>query len=384
MSSPLLPLLALLASLLALTPQSAVASPMPVDLLGARGIFGPDKVEAITLHNALALSTKGSSGCLVDGVVTARYSHNNAILAGTARVAFKAVGLLAKTPEQKAQFNYVTPFFYQKGSDDASVACTIGNATNQASVAAGEHGISSTPFTLTGTDCSSQALPLSSSSAPGLAGAQVQVLQETGFTVISDIDDTIKITEVNDKAKALQNTLINPFRATTGIVDFYARLRTSLNADFIYLSGSPHMLYTPLRDFMRSVGLPAGSLFLNVFGLGLSDLDFYKGSQVHKLKVLRSLLPKYSKRSYVLVGDSAEQDPETYGIIYNEFAAQGVDFKCIYIHKVVGVNPGMEATLNTDDRFAAAFKGVPKEKVFVYSDPSQIPSTADIKNGKCF
>ncbi|KAI9219529.1 hypothetical protein BC828DRAFT_163803 [Blastocladiella britannica] len=389
-STPLLPLLVLLS----LLSSTALAGPTPVDLMAKRGLFGPDKVENATLFNALALATPSLASpgkCIVDGVVTTRLTHYNAIVAGAARLAMRAVTAFIKSPEQSKHFNTIAPFFYAKGSEHDSVAYTVSLAPYATAdigvqaVESGEHGITATPFTITNVDCKARTLAVSVNPGAGFAGAQVQVLQEQGITVVSDIDDTIKITEVLNKGKALQNTLINPFRATAGMVDLYTRFRSTLDAEFIYLSGSPHMLYTPLRDFIAAAGYPAGSMFLNVFGLELSDhLDFFKGTMVHKLKVLRDVIPKFNKRAYVLVGDSGEQDPETYGTIYREMAGTGVDIKCIYIRKVTGVDAAVEAKQNADARFAAAFTGVPPSKVFTFFNPAEIPATADIKNGKCF
>jgi phosphatidate phosphatase APP1 len=45
------------------------------------------------------------------------------------------------------------------------------------------------------------------------------LLGNTGLTVISDIDDTIKITQVRDRRAALRNTFLEPFRAVPGMAD---------------------------------------------------------------------------------------------------------------------------------------------------------------------
>lgn len=45
-----------------------------------------------------------------------------------------------------------------------------------------------------------------------------------GISVISDIDDTIKVSEVLDKLRLLANTFIHPFKAVPGNIDLYSIL----------------------------------------------------------------------------------------------------------------------------------------------------------------
>ena len=44
-----------------------------------------------------------------------------------------------------------------------------------------------------------------------------------GFSVISDIDDTIKVTEVLDKRAVVENTLFKAFRPVEGMAEIYRR-----------------------------------------------------------------------------------------------------------------------------------------------------------------
>ncbi|KAI9187554.1 hypothetical protein H9P43_001943 [Blastocladiella emersonii ATCC 22665] len=377
--------------------QLASASPVPGDLVEKRGLFGSDKIDTVTFHRALAKATPSSNDptkCLIDGTVVARISHYDGFTAGAARLLMKGVTAAIKTEEQKAFFNYVAPFFYANGNEDASVTFTVGGngsavaAQKVGGVQAANHGITTTPFSIKNVPCGAQSVPLSVNTGAGFDDARVQVVgnERGAFTVVSDIDDTIRVTEVLNKGKAVENTLINPFRATTNFVDFYARLNKALStgtagpAAWHYVSGAPHMLYRPLRDFIARAGYPMGSMFLRVFGV--LDLDFWKGTQQHKLTQLREVMTRFDQRSYVLIGDSGEQDPETYGMLYREFAARGVDIKCIYIRKVSGTDAGKEATQNAPARFAKAFEGVPAGKVATFFDPKDVFG-ADIVNGKC-
>ena len=55
--------------------------------------------------------------------------------------------------------------------------------------------------------------------------------------VISDIDDTVKITEVRDRHAMLRNTFLREFQPVPGMADFYQTLARSNGAAFHY---TPH------------------------------------------------------------------------------------------------------------------------------------------------
>ena len=55
-----------------------------------------------------------------------------------------------------------------------------------------------------------------------------QVLPPKGIAVVSDIDDTIKDSNVLDKKELLANTFLRPFRAVSGMADPLADTRGQL------------------------------------------------------------------------------------------------------------------------------------------------------------
>jgi phosphatidate phosphatase PAH1 len=50
---------------------------------------------------------------------------------------------------------------------------------------------------------------------------EVHLLEDTGTSVISDIDDTIKVTQVNDRSALLANTFVRPFKPVEGVAAAY-------------------------------------------------------------------------------------------------------------------------------------------------------------------
>ncbi|KAL0570650.1 hypothetical protein V5O48_011317 [Marasmius crinis-equi] len=210
-----------------------------------------------------------------------------------------------------------------------------------------------------------------------------------GFGVISDIDDTVKVSNSLDNAKFIQSTLFDDPTPVPGMPEVYASLAKSLNdPQFIYISASPYQLYPFLRDFIASAySQSRGPLFLVNYTTtdfknlldsvtstepgtddGSSTLN-YKTSQIARVQAM------YPGKSFLTVGDSTQKDPEAYA---QAFKTYGGDFiRCIWVHLVDGAD-------NSDARFAAAFEGVPQERVRYFKD-SDIPALAnvDVAGGQC-
>jgi phosphatidate phosphatase APP1 len=83
--------------------------------------------------------------------------------------------------------------------------------------------------------------------------SRVRLVEPRGLSVISDIDDTIKITGILDGAEeVLRNTFLRDFVAAPGMVDRYR----AMDAAFHYVSGGPWQLFPPLSRFLAAAGYP--------------------------------------------------------------------------------------------------------------------------------
>ena len=144
---------------------------------------------------------------------------------------------------------------------------------------------------------------------------QTLMVPKQGLSVISDIDDTVKISDVTNKQALLENTFLKPFEAVPGMAALYQDLARK-ETTFHYVSSSPWQLYPPLRDFFEDVGLPNGSFHLRSFRLkDNSFFDLFKSSRETKPQVIETLLTTFPGRKFILIGDSGEADPEIYGDI---------------------------------------------------------------------
>ena len=140
------------------------------------------------------------------------------------------------------------------------------------------------------------------------------------LSVISDIDDTIKITEVPAGHRVMYlNTFVREFHSAPGMAERYKRWG---DAPFHYVSGGPWQLYEPLFDFLPDEGFPGGSVHMRDLPLQLTDavksqqfIDFIfnkEATAVHKKQRIREIMTHFPSRLFVLVGDSGEADPDVY------------------------------------------------------------------------
>ena len=189
-----------------------------------------------------------------------------------------------------------------------------------------------------------------------------QLLEANGVSVISDVDDTIKISNVLDKRALLENTFLKPFSSVPGMAEVY-RGWAKAGAAFHYVSASPWQLYPSLEAFVDAGDFPRGSFSLRMFRLkDRSFLDFMKSSEEYKLDTIRAILNSFPERQFILVGDSGERDPEIYGTIFREFPDQ---VRHVYIRDICGVP-------NLESRLREAFRDVPRENWTLFQNAQSL------------
>lgn len=175
------------------------------------------------------------------------------------------------------------------------------------------------------------------------------LVPEQGLSVISDIDDTVKITQVNDRREMLLNTFVRRFEAAPGLPEHFRRLAHVAGTRFHYLSASPFQLAPALEDFLQDQAFPPGSLHLRESTRWNTLIPGSGDSRAHKLGVIAQLLADFPQRRFLLVGDSGEADPEIYAQVAREHPSR---ITAIVIRDVQG--EGRQAT-----RFQQSFSQLP-------------------------
>jgi hypothetical protein len=179
---------------------------------------------------------------------------------------------------------------------------------------------------------------------------RIRLIGPYGLSVISDIDDTIKITEMPAGSRiVLRNTFFKPYQASPGMAEMYQRWG---DAAFHYVSGTPRQFFNPLSEFFfyQGQGFPPGTLHMkdvqkNFLSIetwrNMSDIiinDDYTYQQ--KSGQIAEILETFPDRQFILVGDSGERDPEIFREMMRRFPDQ---IEHVYIRDVVNDrerNPG--------------------------------------------
>ncbi len=155
------------------------------------------------------------------------------------------------------------------------------------------------------------------------------------FGIISDIDDTIMVTDANNLLTMARLTFLHSpatRQAFAGVAAFYRALSEGgLTArPVFYVSSSPWNLYDFLVEFMALHDIPPGSLLLRDFGLN-SEQWVQSSHYQHKLTRIQQIMDTYPQLSFILLGDSGQQDPEVYADIV---ATRPQQVRAVYIRDV--------------------------------------------------
>jgi phosphatidate phosphatase APP1 len=160
--------------------------------------------------------------------------------------------------------------------------------------------------------------------------------------IVSDIDDTIKVSEVyKGEEILLQNTFAKPHVAASNMQTLLQTLQNQeSNSTLHYLSGSPRQLQTSLEKFIHENHFSMASMHLKPLHISLSSFSFYNffdsaSTFTHKSATLKQMMLDFPTQSFILIGDSGEKDPEIYASFLESHAPQ---IKAIYIRNVSDEN----------------------------------------------
>ena len=194
-----------------------------------------------------------------------------------------------------------------------------------------------------------------------------------GLTVVSDMDDTIKVTDVRNIAEAKANTFVRPYRAVAGMPELYAAWQGAHGPriHFHLVSAGPWQLHEPLRRFTREAGFPdftwdMRSVDLTEPATLIQETVRPDPQRLYAFKVgrIRALVKRLPQRHFVLVGDSGERNPEAYAAIAAEYPER---IDAVYIRDVTG-----EA--QDAPRYARLFPGMQAAgRLRVFRLPDELP-----------
>ena len=201
---------------------------------------------------------------------------------------------------------------------------------------------------------------------------------ETGWGIISDIDDTIKITQTPSALGILNQTfIVETPQPVPGMPELYAHIaRTLQTPPFFYLSASPYNLYPFLKTF-RTAHYPQGTIILRDASwqnLGGLIASLTKDTEEYKISRIRKIHAWFPHRRFICVGDSTQSDPEAYGECARMFPGW---IGAIFIRKVEGIAGMDEKNKNSAERFEKAFEGLERRLWHVFTEPGELAERVD-------
>ncbi len=202
---------------------------------------------------------------------------------------------------------------------------------------------------------------------PEQYSGKVRLIAPEGLSVISDIDDTVKVSNVTDKHQLLEATFLRDFQTVPGMSGLYDRWSRS-GAAFHYVSSSPWQLYQPLNSLLENDAFPWATFSLkSVRFRDETVMSLFKKGTETKPQAIKTILNRYPARQFILVGDSGEQDPEVYTQLYKEHSQQ---IAGIYIRNVT-----QEKSDNA--RFEKLFADIDESRWQLFTDPQVLVQYAD-------
>jgi hypothetical protein len=170
--------------------------------------------------------------------------------------------------------------------------------------------------------------------------ATAYLVPPTGLTIISDIDDILRITQIYEPKLGLLNSFAKPFVQWSNMPSVYANWSRSIpNVHFHYLTTTPEQATRNYMDFIYKT-YPGGSF--DDRPLNFSDVS--ATLSIRKF-LLNKVFQTYPHRKFVLVADTSNAD------VMRDYPAMVTDFpgqvQCILLRNTSATDPGDRFPYNT-------------------------------------
>ncbi|KAL9109653.1 MAG: hypothetical protein Q9227_005690 [Pyrenula ochraceoflavens] len=206
---------------------------------------------------------------------------------------------------------------------------------------------------------------------------QTTLVGPEGWAILSDIDDTVKVSKTLDPLAVIRTTFADIPQPTEGMSALYKTVDDLFKSPaYFYLSASPYNLYPFLHSFIHE-HYPPGQIILrdyipdtkSWFGVAGALKSMTVGVEAYKTQQIRRLHRRFPQRRLICIGDSSQSDPEVYARAYRQFRGW---IHAIYIRKVPKTDSSLAEEQNADKRFKKAFKGLPENVWKTFEKPEEI------------
>ncbi|KAF2835007.1 hypothetical protein M501DRAFT_942947 [Patellaria atrata CBS 101060] len=203
-----------------------------------------------------------------------------------------------------------------------------------------------------------------------LGNATAYLVPPTGFTIISDIDDILRVTKIYQPKEGLLNSFARPFTPWMNMPFYYANWSRSIpDFHFHYLTTTPEQVTRNYMDFIFN-HYPGGSF--DTRPLNFSDISA-------TLSIRRFLLDKifqtFPQRKFILVADTSNSDVmKAYPALAHDYPNQ---VQCIFLRNT--------SATDEEDKFpydTTGFKNLNQQTYMFFRTPDDL-ANLDIVGGHC-
>ena len=203
-----------------------------------------------------------------------------------------------------------------------------------------------------------------------LGNATAYLVPPTGFTIISDIDDILRITKIYQPKEGLLNSFARAFVPWMNMPDIYADWAKSMpNAHFHYLTTTPEQVTRNYMDFIYKT-YPGGSF--DTRPLNFSDVS--ATLSIRKF-LLEKIFDTFPTRKFILVADTSNSD------VMSDYPALAQrrpnQVQCIFLRNTSATDTGDKFPYNTK-----GFKGLKNNTFMFFKVPDDLRGL-DIANQQC-
>jgi phosphatidate phosphatase APP1 len=192
-----------------------------------------------------------------------------------------------------------------------------------------------------------------------------------GLTIISDIDDILRITQIYEPAQGLLNSFAKAYVPWMNMPDIYANWSRSIpDFHFHYLTTTPEQVTRNYMDFIYKT-YPGGSF--DTRPLNFSDVS--ETLSVRKF-LLEKIFQTYPERKFILIADTSNSDVmRDYPAMVTEFPGQ---VQCIFLRNTTATDPGDQFPYDT-----SGFQGINQNMYMFFLVPDDL-TNLDVVNGQCY
>ena len=200
--------------------------------------------------------------------------------------------------------------------------------------------------------------------------ATAYLVPSRGLSIISDIDDILRVTEIYQPKQGLLNSFARPFVPWKNMPDIYANWSRSIpDFHFHYLTTTPEQITRNYMDFIYKT-YPGGSF--DTRPLNFSDVS--ATLSIRKF-LLEKIFATFPERKFILVADTSNSDVmNDYPLMLQEHPNQ---VQCIFLRNTSATDSGDKFPYDTK-----GFKDLDANKYMFFTVPDDL-SRLDIAGGEC-